>query len=66
MRYDPDKPPRIEPITESGMLGLIRAMVEWKKHAMEREQSCILVNDLYVGLMVLNKFMIAPTEQCNS
>ena len=48
------------------MLGLIRAVVEWKKRAMEREQSCILVNDLYVGPMILNEFMIAPTEQCNT
>ena len=27
-----------------------------------REQSCVLVNDLYVGPMVLNKFMIAPNN----
>ena len=66
MRYDPDKPTRIEPTTESGMLGLIHAMVEWKKRTMEREQSCILVSDLYVGPMVPNKFMKAPTEQCNT
>lgn len=49
MRYDPDNPPRIEPITEFGMLDLIRAMDEWKKRAMEEENKAIFLLTIFMS-----------------
>lgn len=41
MRYDPEVPHRIAPITESGKLELNRAMEEAKRRAMQRENEAV-------------------------
>ena len=60
--YDPDGPLRIAAITESDEWTYSRDGRMRGARDGGKEQSWILVYDLYIRVMVLNKFMVAPNR----